>query len=148
MFDATKSIKPVMFDGLNAIFDEKGSMYLALRRVQWCSEDAQPDREKSKLELRKWRTTPEGEERADKGFSFLTDNGPHELTHVLVRQGFGNTKETLKALKEREDFPDAVENLFKKDEKAKSSSGEFFDIRTALLADDPFGEDGDDNDEE
>jgi len=131
-FDPERKIKPVMFDNLNEIFDEKGSTFIAMRRVQWCDEDKKPDREKSKLELRKWRITAEGEERADKGFSFLTEDGPHELTRVLVHNGYGNTKVILKELKVRDDFKDSVNHLFDKEE--VSDDGEYFDIRTALLS--------------
>lgn len=130
-FDPERKIKPVMFDNLNEIFDEKGSTFIAMRRVQWCDEDKKPDREKSKLELRKWRITAEGEERADKGFSFLTEDGPHELARVLVHNGYGKTKVILKELKDRDDFKDSVNHLFDKEE--VSDSGEYFDIRTALL---------------
>ena len=142
-FDPEKKIKPVLFDNLNEIFDEKGSTFIAMRRVQWCEEGKQPDKEKSKLELRKWRITPEGEERADKGFSFLTDEGPHELARVLVHNGYGDTKVLLKELKVRDDFKDSVDHLFDKEE--VSDDGEYFDIRTALLSNEAT--DGDDEDE-
>jgi hypothetical protein len=131
-FSTDKVIKPVLFDNLNEVFDEKGSMFLAMRRVQWCEEGKEPEREKAKLELRKWRITPEGEERADKGFSFLTEDGPDELTKVLVHNGYGNTKEILKELKERSDFENSVNTLFDSDDN-DSGDGEYFDIRTALL---------------
>ena len=131
-FPTDKVIKPVLFDNLNEVFDEKGSMFLAMRRVQWCEEGKEPDREKSKLELRKWRITPEGEERADKGFSFLTEDGPNELAKVLVHNGYGKTKDILIELKERSDFEESVNTLFDSDDN-DSSDGEYFDIRTALL---------------
>lgn len=130
-FDPNEIIKPVMFDNLNEVFDEQGSTFIALRRVQWCRGEAQPDREKSKLELRKWRITPEGEERADKGFSFLTEQGPHELAKVLVHNGYGKTKEIITELAHRDDFIDSVKHLDDKD--IVSSGGEFFDIRKELV---------------
>ena len=131
-FSTDKVIKPILFDNLNEVFDEKGSMFLAMRRVQWCEEGAEPSREKAKLELRKWRITPEGDERADKGFSFLTEDGPNELAKVLVHNGYGKTKDILKELKERSDFEESVNTLFDSDDN-ESDDGEYFDIRTALL---------------
>lgn len=141
MFNSDKKIRPVLFDNLDAIFDERGSAFCSMRRVQWCGEDEEPNREKAKLELRRWRVTAEGEERADKGLVFLTDNGPHELAKTLVHYGYGNTKDILIELKSREDFKESVNHLFDKDE--LSSDGEYFDMRTALLSEEP----GDDEDE-
>lgn len=128
---SNESIKPIFFDNLDAVFDEKGSTFITMRLTQWCKESEEPNREKAKLELRKYRVTPEGE-RADKGFSFLTDEGPHELAKVLVHEGYGHTKDILKELKTREDFKESVTHLFDEDE---SSDGEYFDMRDILLSD-------------
>lgn len=127
-FDA----KPVMFDGLDAIFDEKGSMFLSMRKVQWVKAGNEPDPSKAKLELRKWIVGPDGVEKPHKGITFLTEEGPHELTKTLVRHGYGRTKDILLELKGREDFKESVDTLFDKD--ATDSSGEYFDMRSALLA--------------
>ena len=143
MFNSDKKIRPVLFDGLDAIFDERGSTFASMRLVQWCGEDEEPNRDKAKLELRKWRVTNDGTERADKGLTFLTENGPHELAKVLVHHGYGNTKDILLELKSREDFKDSVNHLF--DSEELSSDGEYFDMRTALLAEDTSV--GDDEDE-
>ena len=140
MFNNDKKIRPVLFDNLDGIFDERGSTFCSMRLVQWCGEDEEPNREKAKLELRKWRVTTDGQERADKGLSFLTENGPHELTKVLIDHGYGNTKDILLSLKKREDFNESVEHLFDKEE--LSTDGEYFDMRSALLAD--IGDDSDD----
>ena len=137
-FNPDKIIKPILFDNLDAIFDERGSAFLSMRRVQWCEEGVEPDREKSKLEIRKWRITAEGE-RADKGVAFLTEDGPHELAKTLVHHGYGDTKEILLELKKRDNFKDSVEHLF--DEEEECSEGEFFDMRTLLLAEDNGVED-------
>lgn len=125
--------KPIYFGGLDGIFDEKGSTFLALRKTQWCEPDEEPDEEKAKLELRKFRITPEGE-RADKGFSFLTEDGPHELAKVMVHEGFGDTKVLLKELKKRDNFKESVEHLFD-DTDNVGSDGEYFDMRSVLLDD-------------
>lgn len=140
MFNSDKKIKPVLFDGLDAIFDERGSTFAALRLVQWCSEDDTPNREKAKYELRKWRVDASGEERADKGLTFLTEEGPHELVNVLLKNNFGKTKEVLKVLKDREDFKESVEHLYEGED---VGDGEFFDMRTALLTDNEVSEDED-----
>lgn len=134
MFDKDKVIKPIMFGDINEIVDEKGSMFIALRKVQWVSDDKEPDESKAKLEIRKWLVDADGEEKANKGVTFLTDEGPHELAKVLVKKGFGKTKEILKALKPRADFKDSVKNLFKDDD-ADNQDGDYFDMRTALLED-------------
>lgn len=129
--------KPVYFDNLDEVFDEKGSMLISMRRVQWVDPDEEPDREKSKLELRRYQITDKGE-RADKGFSFLTEEGPHELTKVLLHNGYGHTKDCLLELKQREDFKESVEHLY--DEEELSSDGEMFDMRDMLLADEELEE--------
>lgn len=131
--------RPIYFDGIDGIFDEKGSTFLALRKTQWCEQDEEPDPEKAKLELRKFRITSEGE-RADKGFSFLTEDGPHELVKVLVQEGFGNTKEIIQELKKRSNFRESIENLFDDTEEI-DSNGEYFDMRSVLLDDSESKED-------
>lgn len=133
-FDSNTNIRPVMFDGLDAIFDEKGSMFLSMRKVQWVKEGNEPDPSKAKLELRKWIVGPDGVEKANKGMTFLTEEGPHELAKTLVHHGYGKTKEILLELKGREDFQESVNTLFDKDE--DTGSGEYFDMRSALLAED------------
>lgn len=130
-FSPDEVIKPVLFDNLNEVFDEQGSTFIALRRVQWCRGENQPNRDKSKLELRKWRIMPDGEERPDKGFSFLTESGPHELARVLVHNGYGKTKEIITELAGRDDFTESVKHLNDKD--IAKTDGEFFDIRKELV---------------
>lgn len=144
-FNSDEVIKPVMFDNLNEVFDEQGSTFIALRRVQWCRGENKPDRDKSKLELRKWRITPEGEERADKGFSFLTEDGPHELARVLVHNGYGKTKEIITELAHRDDFADSVKHL--NDKEISKSDGEYFDIRKELVDKAKAISEGEDNEE-
>lgn len=141
-FDSNTNIRPVMFDGLDAIFDEKGSMFLSMRKVQWVKEGNEPDPSKAKLELRKWIVGPDGVEKANKGMTFLTEEGPHELAKTLVHHGYGKTKEILLELKGREDFQESVNTLFDKDE--DTGSGEYFDMRSALLAEDDSEEEEDD----
>jgi hypothetical protein len=128
-FDKNVSVKPIKFGTIDYTFDERGSSFLALRQIQWCKEGDEPDESKSKLELRKWMVDKDGNEIANKGFSFLTDDGPHELAKILVQQGYGKTKDILTELVKREDFKNSVENFGKEED---SGNGDFFDIRELL----------------
>lgn len=122
-----------IFD-LDVTFDELGSKFLALRKIQWVKKGEEPDESKAKLELRKWIVDKEGAEIASKGFAFLTEEGPHELTRVMVKEGFGRTKDILLELKNRDDFIDAAKHL---NESEDSTDGEYFDIRS-LIEEDPL----------
>ena len=122
--------KAVMFGGINNIFDEKGSTFLAIRKVQWVKEGAEPDESKAKLEIRKW-TVQDGREVALKGCAFLTEEGPHNLVKAMIQEGYGNTKEVLTELKHRDDFKEAVEHL---NDEEDFGEGEFFDMRDILLS--------------
>ena len=111
------------------VFDEKGSTFLAMRKIAWgVAQNEEVDPEKLHWELRKWRMI-DGEEMANKGFGFLTEEGPHELTKTLLEQGFGHTKDVLNAIKDRDDFREAVENM----SVDSDTSGEYFDPRSMLL---------------
>lgn len=124
--------RAVMFGNINNIFDEKGSNFLAIRKVQWVKEDAEPDESKAKLEIRKWMVQ-DGKEVPLKGCAFLTEEGPHNLVKALIQEGYGNTKDTLNELKKRDDFKEAVEHL---NDEEDFGEGEFFDMRSILLAED------------
>lgn len=117
---------------MDIIVDERGSQFISLRKVQWGrSEPLIPDETKAKLELRRWNVNPEGEV-PSKGVTFLTENGPHNCAVEFVKSGFGDTKEILLALKDREDFRKSVETLYD-DSDMSDSNGEFFDARELLL---------------
>ena len=124
--------EPHVFD-LDVTFDELGSRFLALRKIQWVKKGEEPDESKAKIELRKWMVDKDGSERANKGFSFLTEEGPHELARVLVHEGFGRTKDILKEIRERDDFVESVKTL---NEDEESTDGEYFDIRSLISEDD------------
>ena len=129
-----KITEPLIFymhDGIDEIFDEKGNVFLAMRKIQWAKEGAEPDPEKGKLELRKWHMKPEGE-RASRGFSFLTEEGPHELANVLVSNGYGHTQDILERLKDRPDFQDSLKAIY--NESSDQDDDEYFDPREALLS--------------
>ena len=118
--------------GLDRIVDEKGSAFIALRKIAWnVGPDDEVDESKVKLDLRKYYTTAEGE-RMSKGVSFLTDDGPHELVHILTEEGYGNTTQVLGAIKERDDFNEAVASVFGLESKESNGDGEFYDPRDLL----------------
>lgn len=73
------------------VVDEKGNTFVALRKIIWGDSD------KAKLDLRKYYSREEGETMS-KGVSFLTDDGPNELTKVLVETGYGKPKEIADAI--------------------------------------------------
>lgn len=80
-------------EGINEIIDEKNNTIIALRKVSWGNGP-------SKLELRKWYINEKGET-PNKGFSFLTEEGPNNLVSALLKNGFGENKVLLDTLKER-----------------------------------------------
>lgn len=66
--------------------DEKGNAFIALRKIDWGNTG------NYKLDLRKYYASEAGET-MQKGVSFLTEDGPNELTKVLLEQGYGNDDE-------------------------------------------------------
>lgn len=128
MFD--NSIYCHVFEDYKISFDEKGSTCGVVRKVQWCKEGKEPDETKAKIEIRKMTMTSEGE-RVGKGYTFSTPEGPGELIVGLINNGFGDTKEILRAVRTRKDFLEAA-NSINVDED-DSSDGEMFDMRNLLL---------------
>ena len=66
--------------------DEKGNTFIALRKIDWGNKGDY------KLDLRKYYASDSGETMS-KGVSFLTEDGPHELTKVLLETGYGDPEE-------------------------------------------------------
>lgn len=66
--------------------DEKGNTFIALRKIDWGNNG------NYKLDLRKYYASESGETMS-KGVSFLTDDGPNELTKVLIETGYGTDNE-------------------------------------------------------
>lgn len=130
-----------MFKDFDIPFDEKGTTCGTVRLVQWVKEGAEPDESKAKIELRKIYTSG-AEEKTGKGYTFSTPEGPGELAVGLIRAGFGETKDILKAAMERDDFKEAVETI--NDDPDSGSDGEMFDMRNLLLSSaDSFGDEDD-----
>ena len=99
--------------GINRVIEERGQQFLRLSQIAWNAsdeDDVEPD--KIKLDLRKYRTDAEGKEIMGKGVSFMTEEGPHELVHVMLEEGFGNTSRCISILKDRADFKDAVSEAY------------------------------------
>lgn len=67
------------------IVDEVNNRFIAVREVAWYGKP-------SKLEIRRWNVDSNGKEMPDKGFTFMTEDGPHNLAETLVREGYGDTK--------------------------------------------------------
>ena len=128
MFDQSMSCK--VFKEYNITFDEKGSTWGTVRKVQWLKEGKEPDESKAKIEIRKFTQTAEGE-RMMKGYTFSTEEGPGELIIGLMEAGFGNTKEILRSVRKREDFLEAAKSI--NEDSDEGDSGEMFDMRDLLL---------------
>ena len=119
-----------VFKDYNITFDEKGSTWGSVRKVQWLKEGKEPDESKAKIEIRKFTQTSEGE-RMMKGYTFSTPEGPGELVVGLIGAGFGDTKEILRETRKRKDFLEAAKHI--NDEESINDSGETFDMRDLLL---------------
>ena len=128
--DKDVSINYKVFKDFGIQFDEKNNSFGTIRVAQWYKAGAEPDESKAKLEIRKFSEGPEGE-RALKGYTFSTPEGPHELTEAMIKIGYGDTKKLLKELSTREDFKESVENINSDDD--NDTDGEMFDMRSLLL---------------
>ena len=126
-FDGSMSCK--VFKDYGIIFDEKGSTWGTVKKVQWVKEGKDPDEEKAKIEIRKYTQTSEGE-RMLKGYTFSTPEGPGELVVGLIGAGFGETKQILREVRKRDDFLEAAKTINDEDD---NDSGESFDMRDLLL---------------
>lgn len=124
------SISYNIVDGFDEIIDEKGSTFIALRKIQWGVKQGETSDKPVKLDLRKYYNTEEGE-RMNKGVSFLTEEGPSELVNVLIEKGYGNTTDILSRIMNREDFKDAVDEVV--NGKQEEQDSDFYDPREVLF---------------
>lgn len=127
-FDQSMECK--IFKDYGITFDEKGSTWGTVRKVQWIKEGKEPDESKAKIEIRKFTQTSEGE-RMMKGYTFSTPEGPGELVVGMISAGFGDTKEILRATRKRDDFLEAAKTI--NEDNDDNNSGESFDMRDLLL---------------
>lgn len=113
--------------GIDRIVEEKGSTFMALRQIAWgVSDGDEVDNDKIKLDLRKYRVDEDGNEIMGKGISFSTEEGPSELVHILLEEGYGDTSRSLDIISKRKDFRNAIEFLNTDDDSLKQ---DLFDIR-------------------
>lgn len=131
-----------IFKDFDIPFDEKGTTCGTVRLAQWVKAGTEPDPSKAKIEIRKVYTSG-AEEKFGKGYTFSTPEGPGELVVGLIGAGFGDTKEILRKVRERDDFLEAANTINQDDD--SDGDGEMFDMRDLLLSDND--EDEDDEDE-
>ena len=118
------------FRGVNRVVEEKGNQFIRFAQIAWAGEDEEVDPGKIKYDLRRYFTDADGVEKMGKGVTFLSDNGPTELTHILVEEGFGKTSKILEVIKNRDDFADAVHEVY--GDKISESDHGTFDLRDIL----------------
>lgn len=144
-FGDASNLRYHVFNDYDIPFDEKGTTCGVVRLSQWVKEGSEPDESKAKVEIRKIYTSG-AEEKLGKGYTFSTPEGPGELAVGLVKAGFGETKEILKAVRERDDFLEAAKTI--NDDPDAGSDGEMFDMRDLLLSEDSGNDYEDDEDDE
>lgn len=112
------------------IIEEKGNMFIALRKISWGGRDA-------KLDLRKWYSS-DGGETMSKGVSF-TDEGAHELTKTLISEGYGYTDEIINSIKDRDDFRSCLNKVLDESDphydKDVIDNNVYYDPTTSLFED-------------
>lgn len=74
------------------IVDERGNTYLMLAKFRWFGKGD------FKLGLRTFYSNSNGET-VGKGVSFLTEEGPHELTKTMLQEGYGHPQEIAETLR-------------------------------------------------
>ena len=94
---ATRGFEYTTDPNFDYTIDEKGNTFIALRKIDWGNNG------NYKLDLRKYYASESGETMS-KGVSFLTDEGPDELTKVLVETGYGNDEELATAIIENRPY--------------------------------------------
>lgn len=85
------------------IFDKKEKEFIALRKVAWGKGE-------EKVDLRRWHLDMNDNESPGKGFT-LSEDATHELTLALVKEEYGDTKEILTELKNRDDFSSSLKEV-------------------------------------
>jgi len=112
-------------DGIDVTIEEQGNQFSAIRKIRWGDNDT------SHLEIRRWRNTPENQEQCAKGFTFMTEEGPAEAINALISLGYGETKDIIQKLSERDDFRQALNSVL-------GSDDEMFDPEAGTLEDNYF----------
>ena len=110
-------------DGFDFVIEESGNTSINLRKIIWGDSD------KAKVDIRKYYYN-NGEERMSKGIS-MSDEGADELTKLLCENGYGGTRDILKAIKDRDDFNDSLNNINCNDE-TFDDGDEYYDPKELL----------------
>ena len=74
------------FRGINRIVEERGNQFIRFAQIAWKGEDEDCEPNEIKYDLRKYTTDSDGKERMLKGVSFLSEEGPHELTMAFIKK--------------------------------------------------------------
>lgn len=99
------------------ILDESGNRYIALRRIDWGNTG------EYKLDLRKYYTTSDGEERMSGGL-VLSDNTTNELMLALLQEGYGDDNDLANCIKQHR--PGILDSL------TNETEDEFYDPQELL----------------
>ena len=117
------------YRGINRVIEEKGQQLLRIAQIAWnVGDDEEVEPDKIKLDIRKYRTDADGNEVMGKGVSFMTPEGPHELVHIMLEEGFGDTEKRIRILKDRYDFKQAAASAYGE----KTDDDSTFDLRDFL----------------
>lgn len=99
-----KDLEYTIDSNFDYTIDEKGNKYIALRKIDWGNNG------EYKLDLRKYYTNSEGEERMSSGV-VLNDDAANELTNILVEQGYGDDEQLANTiLNNRPEVVDIIKN--------------------------------------
>lgn len=115
------------------VLNEVGNVFIALRKISWNGREP-------KLDLRKYYNTKDGSERMDKGVS-MSKECVDELTRVLASTGYGNTRDIIDGIKDRDDFNTALSQSLKNEPKVLEELGiqdtdNFYDPREVFRGED------------
>lgn len=108
-------------DGIDEVFDERGNTILKMAEVSWNDRPG-------KLELRKWMINSAGELQPNKGFSFLTEDGPNDLVHCMLKHGYGDNKTIKEIMESRGESINVCVN----DESKGEDSEDYYDPKFLL----------------
>lgn len=85
-----KEFKYEVDPNFDFVLEEHANTFISLRKIKW------GDRTESKLDIRKYIATEEGE-RMMKGCS-LSDEGADELTKIMIEEGYGKDNEIFNGI--------------------------------------------------
>lgn len=107
------------------VIEERNNTSIIMRKISWGSTG------EYKVDIRKYLYTDEGE-RMNKGIS-ITDKGANELTKELISVGYGDSKEILEAIKDRDEneFKSLVNQVINGSD-TDEDSDEYYDPKELL----------------